>query len=119
MNKNLLKTIVRIVACLCFMGCATFQSKPLTLSEAVEASYKDISKKQYIVLDVQEDGSVLIAKRPTTLDEIETIPSLEGVSDELGVCVEVQGGTNFDYVIEVLDACKKAGLNNIYFKEIK
>jgi len=119
MNINLLKLISKIVACLCLMGCATFQSKPLTLSEAVEASYKDISKNQYVVLDVQEDGSVFIAKRLTTLEEIETIPYLEGISHELGVCVEIQRGTKFDYVIEVLDACKKAGLNNIYFKEVK
>jgi len=119
MNKNVLKLMSGIVACLCFMGCATFHSNPLTLSEAVEASYKNISKNQYVVLDVQEDGIVLIAKRPTTLEEIETIPSLEGISDDLGVCVQVHGGTKFDYVIDVLDACKKAGLNNIYFKEVR
>ncbi len=101
------------------MGCATFHSSSLTLKEAVQASYKVIDKNQYVVLDVQKDGTVLISRCPTTLAEIETILSLEGVSDELGVFIEVKRYTKFEYVRDVLDSCKKAGLNNILFKEVK
>ncbi len=119
MVGKIFKFISGFVACLCFMGCATFHSSPLTLKEAVQASYKVIDKNQYVVLDVQEDGTVLIAGRPTTFAEIEAISYLEGVSDELGVFVKVKRDTKFAYVREVLDSCKKAGLDNILFKEVK
>ena len=114
-----MKRIGIIMMCACLAGCATFHSKPLTFGDALRASLQDMGKERMVVLSIQKDGTILVANRPTTLAEIETIPSVEGLPTPPAILIRAHRETRHKDVRAVMDACTKAGIWKISFKAIK
>jgi biopolymer transport protein ExbD len=114
-----MKAIAIVLMCACLTGCATIQPKSLSFGDAVRTSLQDKGNPPLAVLVIQEDGSILVAGRPTTLAEIETIDTVKGLPESPGVLIEADRRTKHKDVRAVMDACTKAGIWRINFKAIK
>ena len=68
------------------------------------------------VINIREDGTVIIDKKVYTLDELQVkMANLVRVNKSQPVRLRGDGRTEYKYIVQVLDRCKKAGVWNISF----
>ena len=66
------------------------------------------------VINVYRDGQISLDRETVTLDELSRrLTAARSQYEDLGVLVRGDGGGEFQYVAEVLNACRKAGITEL------
>jgi biopolymer transport protein ExbD len=66
------------------------------------------------VINVYRDGQISLDRETVTLDELgRRLTAARSQYEDLGVLVRGDGGGEFQYVAEVLNACRKAGITEL------
>jgi len=68
------------------------------------------------VINIHEDGKVVIDKKPYTLDELQVkMGNLVRVNKNQPIRVRGDAKTDYEHIVRVIDRCRKAGVWNISF----
>lgn len=69
-----------------------------------------------IVINIHEDGKVVIDRKTYSLDELQVrMANLVRVNKSQPVRVRGDAKTDYEYIVRVIDRCRKAGVWNISF----
>jgi len=121
LREERMKQVVTLLALtLAFTGCATFQTKSRTFEQAVHDSIPPGDEHQTVVIVVDKTGAVTVAGRPTSLEDIEGIRKVAGLTETPPAAL-IRGHREAKHadVRAVMDALTKAGIWRINFAAIK
>ena len=105
-----------------FLVATTFQQTEremqIALPEAESGGPITVSLRE-LVVNIQSDGSVIVAGRSVDLEDLRTIVS-DAFEDnpEQKVTVRADKSATYDRVVGVLDACKAAGIQEPYLDTV-
>lgn len=69
-----------------------------------------------VVVNVREDGTIVIEKKDYTVDELQTyMANLFRVNKDQPIRIRGDGKTDYQDIVNVIDRCRKAGIWNISF----
>ena len=105
-----------------FLVATTFQQTEremqIALPEAESGGPITVSLRE-LVVNIQSDGSVIVAGRSVDLEDLRTIvrDAVEA-NPEQKVTVRADKSATYDRVVGVLDACKAAGIQDPYLDTV-
>ncbi|MCA9274080.1 MAG: biopolymer transporter ExbD [Phycisphaerales bacterium] len=105
-----------------FLVATTFQQTEremqIALPEAESGGPITVSLRE-LVVNIQSDGSVIVAGRSVDLEDLRTIvrDAVEA-NPEQKVTVRADKSATYDRVVGVLDACKAAGIQEPYLDTV-
>lgn len=86
-------------------------------AEELDESNRTVNE---IIINVQEDGTVLLNERKYTQDELlDRLATIAEVDQNQAVILRGDSKANFQHIIDVLDTIKKAGIWNVAFAATK
>ncbi len=88
-----------------------------TTAEGAEAIRTSAGEK---IINIREDGTVIVDKKPLTLDELyEKMKNLAALYKNQPIRLRVDRKTESQHLIDVISTCNKAGIWNVSFVTLK
>jgi biopolymer transport protein ExbD len=116
-----MKQIASLLAlALLVTGCASLRVKPRTFDQAVFESIEPQGDHHQVVVVVNKNGSITVAGRPTSLQEVEGLCKVAGLPENPPAAL-IRGHREARHadVRAVMDAITKSGIWRISFAAIK
>lgn len=99
-------------------GCTSPKAADLAFSDAVRQSVREHGGQKCVVVDLEPDGSMSIAGRPTKVSEVRNLTSVSGIPVPVIVLIEVHRVANHEAIQTISDACKSNGIEMVIVKGI-
>ncbi len=109
--------LIDVLVMLIFFAFVTMQFRSaatlnVTLPKVETAGKTEL--KDSITITINKEGELGFNGRPTTMDDLRRlVPQVGNVSKEITVMIRADENAPLRYVTEIMDLCRKEGLNKI------